>query len=311
MQNAPAAIAVRALRKQYGTKVVLDDVTLDVAPGSITALLGPNGAGKTTLVNICATLLPADGGSVTIGGHSVSRAPDAVRRLIGLTGQFAAVDPLLTGRQNLELMGRLRHLDRQENRRRAAGLLEQFELAEAADLALAVYSGGMRRRLDLAMTLMGQPRVIFLDEPTAGLDPRSRRTLWEQVKGLARDGATILLTTQYLDEADHLADAIAVLDRGRIVAQGTAGQLKRMIPGGHIRLRFSDASQLQTAARLLPGGGSDPENLTLDVPGDGSIAALRGVLARLDQAGVAIEDLSIHTPDLDDVFLAVTGKEIR
>jgi len=303
------SIEVSGLRKSYGSKTVLDGVDLTVAAGTVTALLGPNGAGKTTVVNILSTLLRPDGGSATVNGHDVVRTPDAVRAAIGLTGQFSAVDKLLTGEENLLLMARLRHLGAKRSKTRVAELLEQFDLTEAARKPLSTYSGGMQRRLDLAMTLVTAPSVIFLDEPTTGLDPRSRRTMWDIVRALVSDGTTVLLTTQYLDEADELAHRIAVLDDGRIVAEGTPDELKRLVPGGHIRLRFADAAALASAARLLEGSASDDAALTLSVPNDGGVGALRGVLDHLDAAGLEVDDLSIHTPDLDDVFFALTGRD--
>ncbi len=309
MSSSSPAAAIQAIgvRKSYGDKAVLDDVDLTVAEGSIFALLGPNGAGKTTMVRILSTLIPADAGEIRVGGHDVTADPDAVRAAIGVTGQFSAVDNLLTGEENLRLMADLRHLPRTAGRQRVAELLEQFGLTDAARKPLPTYSGGMRRRLDLAMTLVGNPRLIFLDEPTTGLDPRSRRTMWQIIRELAAGGVTILLTTQYLDEADHLADRIAVLDHGRVVAAGTAAELKRRIPGGHILLRFAAPDALNLAAHLLTEADADEENLTLQVPGDGSLTSLRALLNRLDGAAVEVEQLSIHTPDLDDVFFAVTG----
>jgi ABC-2 type transport system ATP-binding protein len=301
------AIDVHGLRKSYGNKTVLDDVDLTVSPGTVTALLGPNGAGKTTAVHILSTLVRPDGGTAFVNGCDVVRDPDGVRAAIGLTGQFSAVDGLLTGEENLLLMARLRHLGEKRSRVRAAELLEQFDLAEAARKPLASYSGGMRRRLDLAMTLVATPSVIFLDEPTTGLDPRSRHTMWDIVRDLVAEGTTVLLTTQYLDEADELADRIAVLDGGRIVAEGTPDELKRLVPGGHIRLRFADAEALDSASRLLDGSTPDDAALALAVPTSGGVAALRSLLGRLDAAGLEVDDLSIHTPDLDDVFFALTG----
>ena len=302
-----SAVSTRALRMSYGEHVVLDDVDLTVAQGTIFSLLGPNGAGKTTMVRILSTLIRADAGECRVGGHDVAADPDAVRALIGVTGQFSAVDNFLTGEENLRLMADLRHLGREAGRRRVAELLERFELTDAARKPLATYSGGMRRRLDLAMTLVGNPAVIFLDEPTTGLDPRSRRTMWQIIRELVQDGVTIFLTTQYLDEADQLADRVAVLDQGRIVAEGTPAELKRRIPGGHIQLQFAGPQALSAAAGLLAGSSADSDQLTLAVPGDGSVASLRRVLAELDDAGLDVEQLSIHTPDLDDVFFAVTG----
>jgi len=301
------AIDVRGLRKAYGGKTVLDDVDLSVAAGTVTALLGPNGAGKTTTVHILATLVRPDGGTASVNGCDVVRDDDGVRAAIGLTGQFSAVDGLLTGEENLRLMARLRHLGSKRGAQRVAELLEQFDLVDAARKPLATYSGGMRRRLDLAMTLVAAPSVLFLDEPTSGLDPRSRHTMWDIVRGLVAEGTTVLLTTQHLEEADELADRIAVLDGGRIVAEGTPDELKRLVPGGHIRLRFTDAAALDDAARLFVGSSRDDAGLALTVSGDGAVGALRGILDRLDTAGVQIEDLSIHTPDLDDVFFALTA----
>jgi ABC-2 type transport system ATP-binding protein len=307
--NSPGIVA-RDVRKSFGRHLVLDNVTLTADEGRIHALLGPNGAGKTTIVRILSTLIPADSGSMRVAGHDVVADPDGVRAMIGVTGQFSAVDNLLTGAENLRLMADLRHLGREAGRRRVAELLEQFDLTDAADKPLSVYSGGMRRRLDLAMTLVGQPRVIFLDEPTTGLDPRSRLTMWQITRDLACAGVTILLTTQYLDEADQLADRIAVLDKGRIVAQGTPAELKRRIPGGHVRLHFADPHELRLAAGLLPAAAPDQDQLVLRVAADDSVDSLRELLDELHQARIAVERLSIHTPDLDDVFLAVTGSHV-
>ena len=310
MTAIPSRPALRAtkLRKSFGGKVVLDGIDLDVAEGTVFALLGPNGAGKTTTVQILSTLIGADGGQARVAGHDLARDPDSVRELIGVTGQLSAVDNLLTGQENLILMADLRHLGRREGRRRAAELLERFDLVEAAKQPAATYSSGMRRRLDLAMGLVGDPRIVFLDEPTTGLDPRSRRTMWQIIGELVAGGVTILLTTQYLQEADHLADRIALLDHGRLVAEGTADQLKRRIPGGHISLRFADADGLELAARALGEGSGDAEALTLQVPSDGSVKSLRALLNQLDGASIQVSDLSVHTPDLDDVFLALTGQ---
>jgi ABC-2 type transport system ATP-binding protein len=301
-------IAATGLRKSFGDNVVLDGIDLTVAEGTIFSLLGPNGAGKTTMVQILSTLIPADGGQMHVAGHDLARDPDAVRAAIGVTGQFSAVDNLLTGQENLLLMADLHHMGRAEGRRRAAALLDRFDLAEVARKTAATYSGGMRRRLDLAMTLVGDPRLIFLDEPTAGLDPRSRRTMWQIIRDLVADGVTIFLTTQYLDEADQLADRIAVLDHGRLVAEGTAEELKRRMPGGHIRLRFAGPHELESAARIMGAVSRDDETLTLQVPNDGNVPALRALLDQLDAESIEVEGLSVHTPDLDDVFLALTGR---
>jgi ABC-2 type transport system ATP-binding protein len=302
-----AAITVSGLRKAYGSTTVLDGIDLQVAPGTVFSLLGPNGAGKTTIVNILTTLIRADGGRAMVGGHDVAREPDAVRASIGVTGQFSAVDKLLTGAENLALMGDLHHLPRREAARRAAELLERFELADAGAKLAGTYSGGMVRRLDLAMSLIGEPRILFLDEPTTGLDPRSRRTMWQVVRDLAAGGVTVFLTTQYLDEADELADRIVLLDRGRVVADGTPAELKRLVPGGHISLEFTNAAGLDAAASVLHATVQDPDNLTLQVPSDGSVASLKALLDRFDDASISVERLSIHTPDLDDVFFALTS----
>ena len=310
MTTIPSRPAIRAstLRKSFGDQVVLDGIDLEVPEGTIFALLGPNGAGKTTTVQILSTLIGADGGEVRVAGHDVARDPDSVREAIGVTGQFSAVDNLLTGEENLILMADLRHLDRREGRQRAAELLERFDLVEAAKKTAATYSGGMRRRLDLAMGLVGDPRIVFLDEPTTGLDPRSRRTMWQIIRDLVASGVTIFLTTQYLEEADQLADQIALLDHGRLVAEGTPDQLKRRIPGGHISVQLTDPRTLESAARTLGAMSRDDEALTLQVPSDGGVRSLRALLDRLDGASIDVDGLSIHTPDLDDVFLALTGQ---
>jgi ABC-2 type transport system ATP-binding protein len=308
MATHPPAITAIGLRKTYGEKLVLDGIDLTVPAGTIFALLGPNGAGKTTVVQILSTLIGADRGEIRVAGHDLAREPDAVRDAIGVTGQFSAVDNLLTGEENLTLMADLRHLDRAAGRRRRAELLDQFDLVDAARKPVATYSGGMRRRLDLAMTLVGSPRVIFLDEPTTGLDPRSRRTMWQIIRDLVAGGVTILLTTQYLEEADQLADQVGLLDHGRLIAQGSPDELKRLIPGGHVRLQFTDLSGLDSAARALGASTRDDEALTLQIPSDGGVRSLRALLDRLDRDSIDVEGLSVHTPDLDDVFLALTGQ---
>ncbi len=307
----PPAIVTEGLRKSFGDTLVLDGIDLSVAEGTIFALLGPNGAGKTTLVRILSTLIRADSGEARVAGHDLRRDPSAVRAAIGVTGQFSAVDELLTGEENLRLIADLNHLGRSSGARRVSELLERFELVESARRAVSTYSGGMRRRLDLAMTLVGSPRVIFLDEPTTGLDPRSRRTMWESIRELAAGGVTIFLTTQYLDEADHLADQIAVLDRGRIAAEGTADALKRRIPGGHVELQFAAPHDLLAAANILDTATRDDEKLLLQVPSDRSVASLRRLLEQLENAHIEVAELSIQAPDLDDVFFAVTGHETR
>ena len=308
MNSSAPAIDVRGLHKSYGDKLVLDGIDLTVAEGTIFALLGPNGAGKTTAVQILSTLITADAGEIRVGGHDLHSDPEAVRAAIGVTGQFSAVDGLLTGRENLIMMADLYHLGRAEGRRRADELLAQFDLVEAGKKTAMAYSGGMKRRLDLAMTLVGSPRIIFLDEPTTGLDPRSRHSMWQLVRELVAGGVTILLTTQYLDEADQLADQIAVLDHGKLVAQGTPEQLKRLVPGGHIRLRFTAPEEFALAGQVLPSASRDEEALVLQVPSDGSVHTLRALLARIDDASLEVDELTVHTPDLDDVFFAVTGQ---
>ena len=279
----PSAIETEALTKHYGNQVVLDRVDLDIAAGGVFALLGPNGAGKTTIVHILSTLLRPDGGIARVGGHDVVREPAAVRSLIGVTGQFSAVDSMLTGEENLLLMARLRHLRRADARRRVRELLERFELTDAAGKPLATYSGGMRRRVDLAMTLVDRPQIVFLDEPTTGLDPRSRAEMWLIVRELVAAGTTILLTTQYLEEADVLAQRIAVLDQGHVVADGTPTELKRLVPGGRIRLEFDDAPGLDAAAAVFRDSTRDEQALALDVPSNGELTALRAVLDRVDR----------------------------
>ncbi|WP_420918684.1 ATP-binding cassette domain-containing protein [Streptomyces coelicoflavus] len=305
--QAPAAVSAVGLRKSYGDKTVLDGIDLRIPAGSVFALLGPNGAGKTTTVQILSTLVSADGGQAQVAGHDLAAAPQAVRGAIGVTGQFSAVDGLITGEENMLLMADLHHLPRREGRRAAAELLERFDLTEAANKPASTYSGGMKRRLDIAMTLVGDPRIIFLDEPTTGLDPRSRHTMWQIIRALVTSGVTVFLTTQYLEEADELADRIAVLHNGRIAAEGTADELKRIVPGGHVRLRFTDPTAYRDATTALPHGTGDDDTLTLQIPSDGSQRDLRTVLDRLDDAGIEADELTVHTPDLDDVFFALTA----
>ncbi|WP_262705253.1 MULTISPECIES: ATP-binding cassette domain-containing protein [Streptomyces] len=305
--TAAPAVSTADLRKSYGDKTVLDGIDLRIPAGSVFALLGPNGAGKTTTVKILSTLIAADGGQAQVAGHDIAASPDGVRAAIGVTGQFAALDDLLTAEENLLLMADLLRLGKREGRKRATQLLERFDIADVAKNRAATFSGGMRRRLDLAMTLVGDPQVIFLDEPTTGLDPRSRRTMWDTVRSLVAGGTTVFLTTQYLEEADQLADRIAVLDGGRIVAEGTADELKAQIPGSHVRLRFTEPAEYERAADAFPGAARDDEGLALRVAGDAGMEALRALFDRLDAAGVRAADFSVHTPDLDDVFLALTG----
>jgi len=306
MRNS--AIAACGLRKAYKDKVVLDGIDLDVETGTVFSLLGPNGAGKTTTVNVLTTLIKADSGTARVAGHDVATQTKAVRAAIGVTGQFAAVDELLTGQENLQLMADLKRLSSGEAKRVITDLLGRFDLSDSAQKLASTYSGGMRRKLDLAMTLVGRPEIIFLDEPTTGLDPRSRRTMWDIIRQLVADGVTIFLTTQYLEEADRLADRIAVLDQGHLVAQGSPGELKRQIPGSHVRFRFADGLELEVAMRLLPGATRDDEDdLILRVPSDGGAKSVRALLNQIDDHSVEVEEFSVHTPDLDDVFLALTG----
>ncbi|MEU6141641.1 ATP-binding cassette domain-containing protein [Streptomyces sp. NPDC047081] len=303
------AIAANGLRKSYGDKTVLDGIDIAVPQGTIFSLLGPNGAGKTTAVKILSTLISADAGSgeIRVGGHSLATDPQAVRAAIGVTGQFSAVDGLITGEENMLLMADLHHLSKAEGRQAAAELLERFDLTDAAKKPASTYSGGMKRRLDIAMTLVGNPRIIFLDEPTTGLDPRARHNMWQIIRELVTGGVTVFLTTQYLEEADELADRIAVLHDGRIVAEGTAEELKRLIPGGHVRLRFTDPAAYQSAASALREAARDDEALALQLPSDGSQRELRSILDWLDSAGIEADELTVHTPDLDDVFFALTA----
>ncbi|WP_037898458.1 daunorubicin resistance protein DrrA family ABC transporter ATP-binding protein [Streptomyces sp. NRRL S-920] len=296
------------LRKSFGEKTVLDGIDLHIPKGSIFSLLGPNGAGKTTAVQILSTLIAPDGGEVRVAGHDLARDPAAVRAAIGVTGQFSAVDNLLTGEENLLLMADLYGYRSRQARHLAAELVERFDLVEAAKRPAATYSGGMRRRLDIAMTLVGNPSIIFLDEPTTGLDPRSRHGMWELVRELVGDGVTVFLTTQYLEEADQLADRIAVLSGGKLVAEGTPAQLKRLVPGGHVVLRFADAAGLDRAARTLGIGTRDDDSLTLQVPSDGGVKSVKALLDWVEATETEVEGLTIDTPDLDDVFFAVTGR---
>jgi ABC-2 type transport system ATP-binding protein len=303
----PIAIEARNLTKSYDEKSVLGGIDISVPEGTVFSLLGPNGAGKTTTVNILTTLIPASGGDAFIHGNHVVGDADAVRRSIGVTGQFAAVDGLLTGRENLHLMGRLHHLGKAETKRRTEELLERFDLMDAAKRAPATYSGGMKRRLDIAMCLMGDPKVIFLDEPTTGLDPAGRRVVWSIIRELVKGGTTIFLTTQYLEEADELADRIAVLDGGTIVAEGTPEELKRLVPGGHVKLRLHRGDQVAKTVQVLAATVSDTDPLGVQVASDGSIESLRRILDAIDREGIEVDELTVHTPDLDDVFLTLTG----
>lgn len=307
---SPPAVSAVGLRKAYGDKTVLDGIDLHIPEGSVFALLGPNGAGKTTTVQILSTLISADGGQAQVAGHDLAAAPQAVRGAIGVTGQFSAVDGLITGEENMRLMADLHHLSRSRGKQVTAELLERFDLADAAGKPVQSYSGGMKRRLDIAMTLVGGPRVIFLDEPTTGLDPRSRHTMWGIIRELVTGGVTVFLTTQYLEEADELADRIAVLNDGRIAAEGTAEELKRLVPGGHVRLRFTDPDAYRGAVTALRDGRRDDEALAVQIPSGGSQRELRSLLDALDAAGIEADELTVHTPDLDDVFFALTGADV-
>ncbi|MEU8796514.1 ATP-binding cassette domain-containing protein [Spirillospora sp. NPDC048819] len=309
MTDEPAVDAT-GLRKSYGAVTVLEGVDVQVAEGSVFALLGPNGAGKTTTVRILSTLTPPDAGTARVAGFDVVRQRRRVRRAISLTGQHAAVDELQTGEENLRMMGRLHRLPRARARARAAELLERFDLAEARGRRVATYSGGMRRRLDLAAGLVGTPSVLFLDEPTTGLDPRSRRAMWDVVTGLADEGVTVLLTTQYLEEADRLADRIALLDAGRIVAEGTAAQLKSRIPGHRLDLTAADPGAYDDLRRALGARADhhDPARLALGVATGGSAAEIRALLDEIDPGRSAVRGFTVNETTLDDVFLALTGQ---
>ncbi|MFB6702836.1 ATP-binding cassette domain-containing protein [Streptomyces rubiginosohelvolus] len=309
-QAATQAITATGLRKSYGDKTVLDGIDLTVPAGTVFALLGPNGAGKTTAVKILSTLISADSGELSVAGHDLATDPQSVRAAIGVTGQFSAVDGLITGEENMLLMADLHHLPKREGRRVTAELLERFDLVDAAKKPAAGYSGGMKRRLDIAMTLVGGPRIIFLDEPTTGLDPRSRHTMWGIIRELVADGVTVFLTTQYLEEADELADRIAVLNNGKIAAEGSAEELKRIVPGGHVKLRFTDPGAYRSAASALGEAVRDDDALALQIPSDGSQRELRSILDWLDSAGVEADELTVHTPDLDDVFFALTASAV-
>ncbi len=309
--NTDAAIVVRGLTKSYGKVAALRGIDLEVERGIVFGLLGPNGAGKTTLVRILTTLQPPSSGTAHVAGYDVQRDAEALRRSIGLAGQFAAVDDQLTGFENLELVARFYHLPKDEARRRAHRLIERFDLVEAAGRRAITYSGGMRRRLDLAAALVAEPEVLFLDEPTTGLDPRSRLDLWVAIEELARGGTTVLLTTQYLEEADRLASRIAVVDHGLVIAEGTAGQLKERVGGRVVAVQVADAARLDETAGVLDRFGATPHvdvaarEVSVGVSQDASVIA--EVVRTLDSAGIAIADLQFRQPSLDDVFLALTG----
>lgn len=306
------AIVVEGLRKSYGKVMVLDGLDLSIARGTMLALLGPNGAGKTTTVRILSTLLKPDAGIATVSGFDVVKDADEVRHRIGLTGQYAAVDEYLSGRENLVMMGRLYHLGKEKSKLRAEELLVQFELTDAADRPAKTYSGGMRRRLDLALSLVATPPIIFLDEPTTGLDPRSRLAMWAVIEKLKKDGATILLTTQYLEEADKLADQIAVLDHGKIIAMGTADELKAKVGNERIELVMETGDHFKKAEKILSRPGmqvNEPER-SIHISTDGSVRAVKEILDLLSNEGVEIDSMSVHTPTLDDVFMQLTGHEV-
>ncbi|MDG4829674.1 ATP-binding cassette domain-containing protein [Solwaraspora sp. WMMD1047] len=307
---ARTVVQATGIRKSYGQLRVLDGVDLTVERGTVRALLGPNGAGKTTMVRILSTLIRADAGTARVAGHDVRREPGQVRASLSLTGQYAAVDELLTGEENLVMMARLHRLGRAEARRRAAELLVEFDLADARGRLAKTYSGGMRRRLDLAVSLIARPSLIVLDEPTTGLDPRSRQQVWSVVRGLADAGVTVLLTTQYLEEADRLADRITVLDQGRVIAEGTADDLKAQVGGERAELAFATAGHLDLAAAELAGRAVrlDPPGWRLDVPTDGSADQVRQLLDLLAGRGIPVERIILRRPSLDDVFLALTAR---
>jgi daunorubicin resistance ABC transporter ATP-binding subunit len=311
--SSQPAIRAEGVAKRFGSTVALAGVDLQVPEGTVFGLLGPNGAGKTTLVRILSTLLTPDAGRAEILGHDIVREPLAVRELLGLTGQFAAVDEILTGRENLEMFGRLFKLSREDARHRADELLERFDLAHAADRPARTYSGGMRRRLDLASSLLTRPRILFLDEPTTGLDPRSRNEIWAIVRELRREGTTLLLTTQYLEEADQLADRIVVIDRGRVIAEGTGNELKDRVGGQILEVELADAAERERARAVLTAVGCGepepderPDRLTLPAPRDG-LELIEEAAAELRESGIRVSDLGLRRPTLDDVFLQLTG----
>lgn len=305
------AIIAKNLHKSYGELRVLQGINLSVEPGSITALLGPNGAGKTTIVRILSTLLKADKGTIKVGGFDVMQTPEKVREVIGLTGQYAAVDEYLSGRENLQMIGRLYRLSKKDASARAQELLEQFDLVKAADRITKTYSGGMRRRLDLAASLIVAPPIIFLDEPTTGLDPRSRMAMWDIIKGLVKGGTTILLTTQYLEEADLLADKVIVIDGGKVIAEGTADQLKKKTGNERLELTISRKSNFKKAQEIVDGESLQVEEKQrlLSIANNRGASQVADILNKLEKANIKIDSLALHKPTLDDVFLSLTGKQ--
>jgi ABC-2 type transport system ATP-binding protein len=311
MQPNDTVITVKGLKKSYGKNEVLKGVNFSVQRGTMLALLGPNGAGKTTTVRILSTLLRADDGTITIEGHDVISEPQKVRSVIGLTGQSAAVDEMLTGRENLVMMGRLYRLTKSSAKARADELLKEFDLVNAADRPLKTYSGGMRRRLDLAVSLIATPPVIFLDEPTTGLDPRSRQAMWAIIKNLLANGTTILLTTQYLEEADQLADNIVVIDGGKVIAEGSAKELKARVGKDRLELTFASAKSLKASVELLGKAVVDTneKEYTATTVISDTNKDVKDVLEALDKAKISLTSLNVHKPTLDDVFLSLTGKQ--
>jgi ABC-2 type transport system ATP-binding protein len=303
------AISVKGLRKSFKNLTVLDGIDFDIKKGTIFALLGPNGAGKTTTINILSTLLLPDKGTARISGFDVVKEVDKVRSLIGLTGQYAALDEYLTGKENLQMIGRLYHLSHRDIKQRTQELLELFDLVDAANRAVKTYSGGMRRRLDLAVSLIASPPIIFLDEPTTGLDPRSRLIMWDTIKQLAESGTTILLTTQDMDEADHLASRILVLNGGKIIAEGTSDKLKQMVGPERLEITFINASYFEKAKEVIQVEKFHADNkmYTISFVTTGGVHQLRQVLSQLDEANIEVENVSFHSPTLDDVFLILTG----
>ncbi len=304
-----SAISVKGLKKSFGQLKVLDGLTFSVKPGSILALLGPNGAGKTTTIRILSTLLQSDGGQAHVAGYDVLEQPDEVRASIGLTGQYAAVDELLTGEENLRMMGRLYRLSAVDTQRRAQELLKLVDLVDASKRVVKTYSGGMRRKLDLAMSIIASPPIIFLDEPTTGLDPRSRIAMWQAITGLARGGTTILLTTQYMDEADHLADQVIVMDDGKVIAEGTADQLKAKVGADRLEITISQKSNFEQAREIIAKDKPqvDVQRRTLSVATKGGVRKLKEILQRLEDGDIEVESVSLHRPTLDDVFMTLTG----